>query len=80
MLDNTPLPSASVKVSRREIEVLRLVSAGKTSQQIADLLFVSKRTVDFHLQNLYEKLNASNRVQALCRALQLGILSAENFM
>jgi DNA-binding CsgD family transcriptional regulator len=80
MLDSTPSPAAPVKVSRREIEVLRLVSAGNTSQQIADLLFVSKRTVDFHLQNLYEKLNASNRVQALCRAVQLGILSAENFM
>jgi DNA-binding NarL/FixJ family response regulator len=69
-----------IKVSKREIEVLSLLCAGQTSRQIADTLFVSKRTVDFHLQNLYEKLQVRNRVQALCRAMQLGLLSTETLM
>lgn len=70
----------SIRVSQREIEVLRLMVAGKTSRQIADTLFVSKRTVEFHLQNLYEKLHVNNRVQALCRAVQLGLIPTDTFL
>ncbi len=79
MLDSTNPPHDSIKISRREVEVLRLLSAGKTSRQIADQLFVSKRTVDFHLQNLYAKLQVRNRVQALARAMQLGLISLDCF-
>jgi DNA-binding CsgD family transcriptional regulator len=48
----------------REREVLGYVSQGFTSQQTADMLFVSKRTVDFHLANGYRKLGVHNRIQA----------------
>jgi DNA-binding NarL/FixJ family response regulator len=46
---------------------------------VADALFVSKRTVDFHLANIYEKLNVNNRVKAFRRAAQMGLIPVEVF-
>lgn len=66
-----------VKLTKREIEVLTLVIEGKSSKEVAELLYVSKRTVDFHLANIYEKLQVSNRVQAFRRATSLGLLPTE---
>lgn len=66
-----------VKLTKREIEVLTLVIEGKSSKEVAELLYVSKRTVDFHLANIYEKLQVSNRVQAYRRATSLGLLPTE---
>ncbi len=63
-----------IKLTKREIEVLTLVIEGQSSKQVADLLYVSKRTVDFHLANIYEKLQVSNRVQAFRRAARLGLI------
>ena len=64
----------SVKLTRREIEVLTLVIEGKSSKEVADQLFVSKRTVDFHLANIYDKLNVTNRVQAFREATRRGLI------
>lgn len=64
----------SIKLTKREIEVLTLVIEGKSSKEVADMLFVSKRTVDFHLANIYDKLQVSNRVQAFRRAARLGLI------
>jgi len=60
--------------TKREIEVLTLVIEGKSSKEVADMLYVSKRTVDFHLANIYDKLQVSNRVQAFRRAARLGLI------
>jgi ATP/maltotriose-dependent transcriptional regulator MalT len=64
----------SARLTRREVEILSLIVEGHSSKQVADILFVSKRTVDFHLDNVYEKLQVSNRMQALQRATRLGLL------
>ena len=66
-----------IKLTKREIEVLTLVIEGKSSKEVAERLYVSKRTVDFHLANIYEKLQVNNRVQAFRRAVALGLLSAD---
>lgn len=66
-----------VKLTKREIEVLTLVVQGNASKEVADRLFVSKRTVDFHLANIYDKLHVSNRVQAFRRATRLGLIPYE---
>jgi DNA-binding CsgD family transcriptional regulator len=66
--------SQSVKLTKREIEVLTLVIEGKSSKQVADQLFVSKRTVDFHLANIYAKLSVTNRVQAFREATRRGLI------
>ena len=61
-------------LTTREIEVLSLISAGYASKNAAEMLNISKRTVDFHLANIYVKLNAENRVQAILRAKAKGYL------
>jgi len=52
----------------REVEALTWVARGKTSAQIADLIGLSKRTVDFHLDNARIKLDATTRTQAAIKA------------
>lgn len=64
----------AVKLTKRELEVLSLVIEGLSSKDVADALYVSKRTVDFHLANIYDKLQVSNRVQAFRRASRLGLI------
>lgn len=62
------------RLTDREIEVLSLVSAGNASKNVAQMLGISKRTVDFHLANVYTKLDANNRVQAINNAKAKGYL------
>ncbi len=64
----------SVQLTKRELEILSLVVEGHSSKMVADLLFISKRTVDFHLDNIYGKLQVRNKMQALQRATRLGLL------
>lgn len=64
----------AIHLTKRETEVLSLVIEGKSSREVAEDLYVSKRTVDFHLANIYEKLQVSNRVQAFRRATSLGLI------
>jgi len=51
-------------LSRREFEVLRLLAAGRTSAEIANELFISTRTAEHHIQNIYTKIGVSNRASA----------------
>ena len=67
-----------VSLTKREIEVLTLVLEGKPSREVAAALFCSKRTVDFHLARIYDKLQVSNRVQAMRRAALLGLVDVVN--
>lgn len=64
----------SDRLTRREVEVLQHIVTGDTNKEIASKLYCSKRTVDFHLQSIYRKLNASNRLQAMNLARNMGIL------
>ena len=48
-------------LSRRELEVLRLLAGGRTSGEIANELFISTRTAEHHIQNIYTKIGVSNR-------------------
>ena len=66
--------SPPVQLTKRELEILSFVVEGHSSKQVADLLFISKRTVDFHLDNIYGKLQVRNKMQALQRATRLGLL------
>ncbi len=63
-----------VNLTKREMEVLNLVFEGKSSREVAALLYCSKRTIDFHLARIYEKLQVSNRIQAMRRAAMLGLV------
>lgn len=62
-------------LTKREKEVLAHIAANLTSQQIADIMFLSKRTVDSHRQSLLTKMSAKNTTALLQKAIQLGLLS-----
>ena len=61
-------------LSRRELEVVRHVAAGRTNREIAHELFLSTRTVDMHVRNVLRKLDCRSRVEAAQRAGDLGLL------
>ncbi|MBO0799520.1 MAG: response regulator transcription factor, partial [Blastocatellia bacterium] len=61
-------------ISKREYEVLELMAQGLSNQEIADKLFVSLNTVKTHSSNLFMKLDARRRTQAIHRAKELGLL------
>ncbi len=61
-------------VSKREYEVLELMAQGLSNREIADRLFVSLNTVKTHSSNLFMKLGARRRTQAIHRAKELGLL------
>ncbi len=63
------------RLTEREREILRMIFDGKCSSEVAKMLSVSKRTVDFHLARAYVKLGVSNRFQAYKRAVELGIVT-----
>ena len=61
----------------REREVFLLVAEGKTSREVGERLGISKRTSEFHVANIFEKLGVKNRVQAVRAALRSGLLTTE---
>ena len=61
-------------LSKREVEVLRLLSSGLTVKQMADELVVSEKTVDSHIQHIYTKINISTRVAATLFAMEHQLL------
>jgi LuxR family maltose regulon positive regulatory protein len=61
-------------ISRRELEVLRLVAEGRSNQQIAAAMYISTNTVRNHLARISQRLHAQNRLEAVARARELGIL------
>jgi DNA-binding CsgD family transcriptional regulator/pimeloyl-ACP methyl ester carboxylesterase len=62
-------------LSEREAEVLRLLAAGRSNQQIADELFISVNTVSHHLRNIFAKTGTGNRTEAASFAHQHGFAS-----
>jgi DNA-binding NarL/FixJ family response regulator len=62
------------ELSEREIEVLRAMRDGKSNKEIAGSLFVAPSTVKTHLKNIFLKLDVNNRVRAVTRAVESGIL------
>ena len=69
-----PLPAG---LTAREAEVLRLLTLGLTTQQVADRLVISAKTADHHVQHIYAKLGVSTRGAAALFAIEHGILSAD---
>lgn len=62
------------KLTAREIEVLRWVANGKSAWEIGEILHITKRTVDEHVQTAVRKLGAVNRTNAVALALRDGII------
>jgi DNA-binding CsgD family transcriptional regulator len=62
-------------ISKREWEVLELMSKGLSNREIADRLFVSLNTIKTHSSNLFEKLDVKRRTQAIEKGKKLGLLA-----
>jgi DNA-binding NarL/FixJ family response regulator len=73
--ETRPAPAAhgSPGLSARELEVLRLLAAGRSNQQIAAELFISLNTVTRHVSNIYAKTGVANRAQAAVYARDRGL-------
>ncbi len=56
-------------LSKREAEVAELVSTGLSNKEVADKLFVTEKTIKFHLTNIYRKMNISSRTQLIVWSL-----------
>jgi LuxR family transcriptional regulator, maltose regulon positive regulatory protein len=61
--------------SSREVEILRFIQEGLSNQQICEKLFLSLSTIKWHNQNIFSKLGAQRRTEAIARALELKIIS-----
>ncbi len=68
--------TAKLGISKRELDVLILISQGHSNQQIADELFVSTNTVKTHTSRLFGKLEVKNRTQAIVKAQKVGLFNA----
>jgi DNA-binding NarL/FixJ family response regulator len=62
-------------LTRREVEVVRLVAMGRTNREIARELFLSPRTVEMHVGSILLKLDCRSRAEATRRAGELGLLA-----
>ena len=72
----TPPPNTEA-LTKREIEVLKMIAGGLSNQQIADKLFISDRTVDTHRTNLMEKLKIHETAGLVKYAIEKGFVSIE---
>ena len=68
-----PQPDGAVGLTPRELEVLRLVAAGRSNGQIAEALFISRKTASVHVSNILAKLGVHTRTEAAAEAHRLGL-------
>jgi LuxR family maltose regulon positive regulatory protein len=75
-----PQPSKShqtegdLRLSQREAQILRLLAEGHSNKELARKLFVTENTVETHLRRIYSKLGIRSRIQAVARAMEVGLL------
>ncbi len=67
-------PTPGPLLSDRELEVLECMLDGLTTQQISNRLFISDNTVKTHVRHIFDKLEVSNRAEAVGKAMQMGLL------
>jgi DNA-binding CsgD family transcriptional regulator len=69
-------PAEAIKpLTLKETECLGWCKEGKTNWEIGEIMSISEKTVEFHLSNMIKKLNASNRITAVVKGIQLGLVS-----
>ncbi|OYW78592.1 MAG: hypothetical protein B7Z26_09530, partial [Asticcacaulis sp. 32-58-5] len=69
-----PASATFTVLTPKEEEVLLWVAAGKTDEDIASILTISRNTVDTHMRHIFRKLDVTNRVQAVVKAVMAGII------
>jgi len=69
-----PLAKKSTELTERELEVLQLIAKGLTNEEIAEKLFLSKRTIDRHRSNILQKTNTKNSVSLIIYAVKNNLI------
>ena len=77
-LEAKPKAAGLEELTGREIEVLRLIAAGKSNHEIAEELVISEKTVKTHVSNIFSKLHLEDRTQAAIYALKHGLGNDES--
>jgi len=62
-------------LSKKEMEILQCIAAGKNNRKISEELFMSVRSVEYHLTKTFKKLNVNSRLEALSKAISLNLIS-----
>lgn len=70
----------SISINEREQAILNEVSKGKSNREIADILLLSQRAVEYNLTGIFGKLNVRSRAEAIAEAKRLGLIPNENFI
>lgn len=65
---------SSIRLTAREIEIVKLIGEGMTNQQMADRLFISQRTVETHRANLMKKVGVKNAIELVKKVERLGLI------
>jgi NarL family two-component system response regulator LiaR len=76
----TDHPTQSVELSERETEILKMAAQGLSNQDIADRLFLSRRTIQTHLANIFRKMDVGSRTEAVLQALKKGWLGLDDLI
>ncbi|MGH9930105.1 MAG: LuxR C-terminal-related transcriptional regulator [Pyrinomonadaceae bacterium] len=74
LISSTRSVARDAELTDRELEILRLLGKGSTTAQVADLLHISRTTVNNHVQHILRKLGAHNRLEAIRRAERAGLI------
>lgn len=69
-----PIQYPHKPLTERELEVIQLLKSGQTNKQIATTLYISERTIKFHISSILQKLQAQNRLEAILIAAKRGII------
>lgn len=76
--DDELLKDLNIDITKREIEILKLIASGLTNKEIGKKLFISHRTVDTHRTNLMRKLDVKNIAGLVSFAMKQGLLDEKN--
>ena len=79
-MNNIDLSCDAVALSRREKEILTLISEGLTNSKIAEMLFLSSHTITTHRKNIMSKLGVKNTAGIVMYAVKSGIVSPNKFL
>lgn len=67
-------------LTERELNVLSLLACGYTNNKISDILHISVHTTKAHLESIYDKLDISNRLQAVIKGIKLGLIQPNDIL
>jgi DNA-binding NarL/FixJ family response regulator len=75
LVQEVQVPDSPEQLTARELDVLRLIAAGKSNREIADELVLGEKTIKTHVSNLLSKLHLNSRTQAALYAVRMGLVT-----